>query len=124
MSAEFANTAIITLQIPAMRRGAPALKERSAASVVIAPSAARQAQAAPSGRSAQLADAVETAFGGLVMLSVLLFAAALLRLCWAGPYISSNILHDAADAAYAAAAILGCGFLFIFARDVLRALRG
>lgn len=61
-----------------------------------------------SGLPMQFSDCLEVAFGGLVLLGALLFAAGMLRLCWGGQLISSSTLHVGADALYTAAAILGC----------------
>jgi hypothetical protein len=60
----------------------------------------------------QLSDCLEVAFGGLVLLGALLFAAGMLRLCWGGQLISSNTLNAGADALYSAGALLGCTVVF------------
>ncbi len=115
MPLDLANTAIVPFP-PAAARAAAIAARRVAPDLVLVPERT-QPKAAKIIRpqfqfsdclETVFSDCLETVFGGLVAIGALLFAAAMLRFCWAGQLISGRVLHVAADSLYVLAAIIGC----------------
>jgi hypothetical protein len=74
-------------------------------------------------RKADFTDCVEFAFGGLVMVGVLLFAAGLLRFCAIDGQAATG-LQIAVRILYAAAALLGGAAMYGVGLGIHRQLRG
>jgi hypothetical protein len=74
-------------------------------------------------RKADFTDCVEFAFGGLVMVGVLLFAAGLLRFCAIDGQVAAG-LQFAVRTLYALAAFTGGAVAYGVGRGIRRQLRG
>jgi hypothetical protein len=96
------------------------------AGVAVSPGVAGKSQAAKlsrAGRIAAFTDCIELAFGGLVLVGVLLFAAAALRLVWVDGQTAGAGLRIAARIVYAAAAITGSTTLCSVVRGIHQLMR-
>jgi len=107
MPLDLADTAIVPFP-PAAARAAAIAARRVAPDLVLVPESTQPKAAEIIRPQFQFSDCLETVFGGVVVIGALLFAAAMLRFCWAGQLISGRVLHIAADSLYALAAIIGC----------------
>jgi len=109
MPLDLADTAIVPFPPAAARAAAIAAPRLAPELVLVLVPESTQPKAAKIIRPQfQFSDCLETVFGGVVVIGALLFAAAMLRFCWAGQLISGRVLHIAADSLYVLAAIIGC----------------
>jgi hypothetical protein len=122
MPSELTDTAIVPLPAAAARAAAIAAR-RKAPDLVFVPESSPAKAAEITRPQIQFSDCLEPAFCGVVVIGALLFAAAMLRFCWAAHLISRACLDAAAASLYAFGGIVGCVVVVSFGHGVFSILK-